>query len=255
MTMTIRKKLGSGIERLELRAAPSTLIGTGVSLAPRPGTGLDNQFEAPASISATHSTSEAIFAARSVASKGISGGTEPHAGLRSANQDESEVRNFPTGTEVIEGASSTLRRSPNGISWTFKTNELQAGHAYTLWVVAFNNPDACVDGCGLDDLARPDVATTLAFGGGHVVGPSQSATFSGHLREGDASGFPLDSPFAGVVGGEHLGLVDAAIAEIHLVIRDHGEVIPGRVSEQIGTFSGACDVNACANVQFAAHQP
>lgn len=283
--MTFRKKLGSGIERLEMRAAPSTLLGTGIALDPawhdsglesklevpsfetkdvgsglivKPtfGWGGNSDGEAPPELAARpQAILDALFAARSAARKDLSDGASQHAYARSVDIDTADVVSFPTGATVIEGASSTLRRTHNGISWTLKTNDLEPGHVHTLWVVVFNNPDACVDGCGLDDLARPEVAATLAFGGGHVVGPSGIATFSGHLQEGNTSGFPSDSPFAGVVGGEHLGLVDANQAEIHLVVRDHGEKIPGRVAEQIGTFSGGCDVNACANVQFAAHHP
>ena len=275
--MTLRSKLGSGIESLEMRAAPSTLLGTGIALGSElqsefavralaakrvesafvatitPGAGGQSSGSSPSEFLAKPQTLlDAVFAGRSAARNAFSDSTGHHAGAKAVAKDTADVLNFPTGDNVIEGASSTLRRTPNGISWTLKTNELQAGHAYSLWVVAFNNPDACENGCGLDDLFRPDVQTTLAYGGGHVVGPSGSATFSGHLQEGDTSGFPLDSPFVGIPG-QHLGLVDAATAEIHLVVRDHGEVIPGRVSEQIGTFSGACDENACANVQFAAH--
>jgi hypothetical protein len=44
--MTLRKKLGSGIERLELRAAPSTLLGTGISSAFLDN-GLESKFDVP----------------------------------------------------------------------------------------------------------------------------------------------------------------------------------------------------------------
>jgi hypothetical protein len=45
MNMTLRKKLGSGIERLELRAAPSTLLGAGISPAFL-GNGVENKLDA-----------------------------------------------------------------------------------------------------------------------------------------------------------------------------------------------------------------
>jgi hypothetical protein len=285
INMTFRKKLGSGFETLELRAAPSTLLGTGIPLdsvwhgagpeskyeapsygmkpiesgfvsKPTPGSDGKSDGQTPGELAAhTQSMLDAMFAARAAARNGLADGAGQHPGARSVDKGAAEVRDFATGEHVIEGASSSLRRTPKGVSWTLKTSELEAGHVYTLWVAVFNNPDACVDGCGVDDLFRPEVAATVAYGGGHVVGPNGNATFSGHLQEGDTSGFPQDSPFVGRVGGEDLGLVDASQAVIHLVIRDHGEKIPGRVDEQIGSFSGACDVNACANVQFAAHHP
>ena len=279
--MTLRNKLGSGIESLELRAAPSTLLGTGISLGlsldstldlssweaepddssfvDRPTPGSRSHFEGealPKAAAKPQAVLDAVFAARFAARGGSSerGGGHPSGGksasLQAVDEDTTEVLNFPTGDQVIEGASSTLRRTPNGISWTLKTSELNASHVHTVWVVVFNNPD---ESSGLDDLSKPEVAATLAYGGGLVVGPTGEATFSGHLQEGDTSGFPLDSPFVEIPGRD-LGLVDASQADIHLVIRDHGPKIPGRVGEQIGSFSGGCDVNACANVQFAAHE-
>lgn len=282
--MTLRKKLGSGMESLELRAAPSTLLGAGIALDPawhggghgsklaspsfgskevdsgfvaKPTPGREGKAdrEAPIEVAAKpQALLDALFAARSAARKELSDGNGQQAYARSVDVDTADVLNFPTGDRVIEGASSTLRRTPEGISWTLKTNELEPGHVYTLWVAAFNNPDACEDGCGPDDLFRPDVAATVAYGTGRVIGPNGEATFSGHLQEGDTSGFPLDSPFVGIPG-QHLGLVDASQADILFVVRDHGEVIPGRVSEQLSRYSGGCDVNNCVDAQFALHQP
>jgi hypothetical protein len=276
--MKLKKKLGSGFETLETRVAPSTLLGAGILLDP--AWGKSGKFDTPSdevlqavsvligsrtsassgqanieslaeqSAKSTHDVSKVVLDAFDA--KGSPASASQLADIASVSKDTAQVFNFPTGDQLIEGASSTLRRTPNGISWTFKTNGLQPGHAYTVWVVVFNNPEACVGGCGLDDLARPGVDATLAYGGGHVVGPSGEATFSGHLQVGDTSGFPLDSPFVGLPG-QHLGLVDAYKADIHLVIRDHGEVIPGQLSEQLHTFSGGSGVNTLANVQFAAH--
>jgi hypothetical protein len=240
--MTLNRKIGSGFETLETRVAPSTLLGAGILLDP--AWGKSRKLEAP--------SDDVLQAVSALIGSGSSASSEQTVGATSVAKDTAQVFNFPTGDQLIEGASSTLRRTPNGVSWTFKTNGLQPGHAYTMWVVVFNNPEACVDGCGLDDLFREGAATTLAYGGGHVVGPSGEATFSGHLQVGDTSGFPLDSPFVGLPG-QNLGLVDAQKAEIHLVVRDHGEVIPGQLHEQLHTFSGGSGVNILANVQFAAH--
>ena len=47
------------------------------------------------------------------------------------------------------------------------------------------------------------------------------------------------------------GLTDSFEAEIHLIARTHGEVIPGVVQQQITTFNGGCPPNDCLDVQFA----
>ncbi|MFQ6027722.1 MAG: hypothetical protein ACE5Q6_09545, partial [Dehalococcoidia bacterium] len=63
------------------------------------------------------------------------------------------------------------------------------------------------------------------------------------------------------------GLYDAEKAEVHLVVRDHGPVIPLMEQAQLSTFGGACNAetdptgvgplgdNSCADVQFAIHIP
>ncbi len=56
------------------------------------------------------------------------------------------------------------------------------------------------------------------------------------------------------------GLTDPEGAEIHLVLRTHGPVIPELVNEQIHSFNRGCEVGEpnvgiCRNLQFAALLP
>ncbi len=158
------------------------------------------------------------------------------------------------GTGNVNG-SATIHRSKNGVTVNVKTTGLIAGNAYTMWVVAFNSPQDCldatdgqlgVDGCDGSDLGRAN--GDVMYGAGHVVGGNGKGNFSAHLSEGDVSGSvrPQPSP----------GLIDAQTAEVHIVIKDHGPKIPGMVSEQIHTFNGGCnegDENEglCDDVWFA----
>lgn len=48
-------------------------------------------------------------------------------------------------------------------------------------------------------------------------------------------------------------LLDAKGAEIHFVIRTHGQAIPDLVDEQISTLNGGCPPNTCSNVLMAKH--
>ena len=50
------------------------------------------------------------------------------------------------------------------------------------WWIIFNNPEACQDGCGLDDLFRLGVDASARFASGHVVGADGSANFAGSLK-------------------------------------------------------------------------
>ena len=57
------------------------------------------------------------------------------------------------------------------------------------------------------------------------------------------------------------GLTDPQGAEVHLVVRSHGERITGMVNDQINTFAGGCTAessfgaaespNECEDQQFA----
>ncbi len=151
----------------------------------------------------------------------------------------------------VEGGSATLVRHNNGVSYTLHTNGLTSGDAVTNWWIVFNNPDACTNPipaigslCGFDDLGNPDVAGSVLFAAGHVVGNGEHANWAGSLAVGDTGG-ALFGP----------GLTNTDGAEIHIVVRTHGPMIPELVSGQISSVDVACDVNACQDLQAAAFVP
>jgi hypothetical protein len=151
------------------------------------------------------------------------------------------------GVDCTMVGSGQLVRSNRGVSMNLQTTELDPGAAYTVWWVVFNNPEYCEGPCNGPDLFNPDVNGIVLYAAGHVIGSDGIGNFAGHLAEGDTSG---DSPPAEFPGLDD-GLVDASKAEIHLVLRTHGQPIPGLVSEQIQTFLGGCGENVCADQQFA----
>lgn len=153
--------------------------------------------------------------------------------------------------EEIDGASSTLIRTDKGISMVLTTSELEPG-AYTIWFAVFNDPEAClfgVGGCGVPADLEPGGAASpggaarfgFTYAGGHIVNDSGEATFAGHLKVGDVllnNDLELDEM-----------LENARTAEIHLIVRFHGQADPGRIAEQIHT--GEFDDPAVVDVQFA----
>jgi hypothetical protein len=163
---------------------------------------------------------------------------------------------------------SRLLRTDDGVSVNIVTTKLRKGHAYTVWWIVFNDPSACVGGCGEDDLGRLAVNATVIWATGDVpaqsgigIGKKTADDFTAHLNEdelpkGGGFGFP----------GDDDGLVDAKLAEIHMVVRSHGPAIKRKVNAQITSFDGGCkgpDVapkipkkkGECADVQFAVHAP
>jgi hypothetical protein len=146
----------------------------------------------------------------------------------------------------IPGATSTLVRTPNGISVSLRTSGLPAGHAVTIWALIFNDPGACgAGGCHEmnGDLNVPAVRGSVFHVTGHVVG--ESGIFAGLVPLGDAA-----DAFVGP------GLLDPYGAEVHLIVRDHGLAATGDLlQQQFNDISPRfCNV-ACADIQESIHLP
>lgn len=159
------------------------------------------------------------------------------AGAARADRDTTAVgwhlqSGNPHGSPVGGGAEAQLVRRDDGISYSLRTNSLRAGHAVTLWVVVVNNPAACAnDPCAAPDiLLNPATNAQVTYGTGHVVGGSGVAGLAGHLDRG-----PLPD---GWLAGR--GLHDPRGAEIHLVLNDHGPLLPAFMPEMIQTYRAGC---------------
>lgn len=158
------------------------------------------------------------------------------------------VRGEPENT--VEGASSTLVRTPDGVTFTVITSELPPNNALTIWVIIFNNPELCsAPGCGSDDFPQrggdPGVDASVVWGNtGTVVTADGKANFGGHVTVGDTSAARFGP-----------GLLDPHGAEIHMIVRSHGPVIPELLSEQLTTFDAGCPPNECVDLQALGHLP
>ncbi len=162
------------------------------------------------------------------------------------------------GLVEIEGGWSQLIRTEDGIAMELHTYDLEPGGAYTAWWVIFNNPGACSEACGEDDIfifdaqgnltPNPEADISILWAAGNVAGASGDATFSAYLAEG--------RPTGEVVVGQ--GLQDAVGAEVHLVVRSHGAAHLDKLYQQLNSFEappalgGVCEI--CQDVQFAIHQ-
>lgn len=134
-------------------------------------------------------------------------------------------------TELVEGASASLVRNDNGITYRFQTRGLTPGNAYTLWLVVIDQPDQCqASPCAAPDFlanAGPDAQVTYAAG--HVVGGSGNATFAGSRSVGPIEGWLPDRTFDNPRG-----------AEVHLVVNDHGPSLAEHMPGMIHTYRGGC---------------
>jgi hypothetical protein len=163
-------------------------------------------------------------------------------------------------TNEIAG-DSRLVRTDSGMSFNLRTTGLEPGHTYTVWWVVFNDPDLCTDDmCGMEDLlmVNPDAAAAgvVGYAAGHVAGNSGRGNFGAHLSVGDSE------PFLEAI--EHDGLTAPRDAEVHLIVRSHGPLVPEWMPRQIHSFEGGClgmdpELDAgegfpCFDPQFSVHQ-
>jgi hypothetical protein len=161
---------------------------------------------------------------------------------------------FQAGNPAIQKfGGATLYRSSQGLEMRVATSGLDMNSSYTVWWVIFNNPSACVGGCGADDLpengGNPAVHASVLYAAGFVTGLSDTGNVTAHLEAGaPAAGVDVES-------GNGLEPGNGFRAEVHLVVRSHGLTSLGAADgQQIGTFNGGCNPT-CANKQAARFQP
>lgn len=166
---------------------------------------------------------------------------------------------------------SKLARYEDRVEYRWRSSEFVPREAVTIWWVVFNNPSACSDACGADDifvngdatlgLDLDQIAATQAvggYGGGTLADRHGVVTVRGSLGVGETG--------REVIAGVEPILLDSRTAEVHLVARTHGPAIPGLVDEQLGSYGGGCQVfnvpgvypvgvGGCSDVQSSIHLP
>ncbi len=173
------------------------------------------------------------------------------------------------GTGEPQRGVAVLTRTRDHLSLSISTMDLNPNSAYSVWWVLFNRPQNCLtpDLCDDTDVFEapgvlnseqvPSVRISTPFAAGFVTGSEGVATFNAEIGDGAVPdgtfidfgwsvpvGFGLDSN-AGLTRGNGLD------AEVHIVLRSHGDAIAGAVADQSTTFNGLCDVQSCTNVQAA----
>jgi len=128
--------------------------------------------------------------------------------------------------------------------------EQPAKEVMTLWWVIFNHPEACGEACGEEDFENPDVAASVVYGTGQMTARDGRTRLVASLY-GAEEGF-ADELIAGP------GLTNVHGAEVHVVVRSHGDVIADARFDQMTQFVDAnCSdlggPNECRDIQFAIH--
>lgn len=154
---------------------------------------------------------------------------------------------------------SLLTRTNKAIKLNGYTTGLEPNSAYTIWWVIYNNPENCVDGAGtfdevgcakdevVDPMLAEEVQSSMLWAGGFITDSNGYANFSAELRK--------NNPLGEVAMGP--GLLKPKEAEVHFLIRSHGEMKVGMVADQISTMMSNCmpeGDHACTNVQGGVHK-
>lgn len=200
----------------------------------------------------------------------------------SAIADPSHVSNSPpiwTFPMQPPAGSTKLVRSPNGLTAQFKTTGLTAGHAVTLWIMFFDNPEACPGGvCTPADIGTPGVRFDFHYAGGHIVNGART-TLTGHIQTGElsTSGWAEMVAIGAVPPFFVTALTNPMGAQVTLAIHSHGPAQRGRTqAEQMSSYLGGCDLpflgdpangfalstddipvneGECSTIQLAFHNP
>ncbi len=174
-----------------------------------------------------------------------------------ARVSRADVQRFDDPSQVV--GSSHLARKSGGVRLQLRAGGLAADNAATLWVVVFNNPEACVGECDDPDLfENPATQADLLYAGGDIANAQGKVNYGASIGTNDPSASIM--PLFGLPAW---GILDSSRAEIHFVIRDHGPRIPGLATAQTTTFNGGCQgfgpefgtpgPNTCTEPYFASH--
>ena len=158
------------------------------------------------------------------------------------------IGEFPPGSGSGISGVATLTRTNEGLTVDQDFSGLTTGNAYSIWWVIFDNPQGCDGGCDASDLGRRPAQGSLVNGGGFEAEGS-SASYVSDLARHDVEGKQ-------VWVGDPSGVDNPYRAEVHLVLRNHGdaEEDPSDLAVQTSTFSNFCNLPGpagCLNVGAA----
>lgn len=136
--------------------------------------------------------------------------------------------NVSLGPNVAAEGGAFLVRSKNQLEARIMAADLNAGNAYSLWFIVFNDPSKCANTpCADTDLAGAGGA--VHYGSGAIAGANGVINVTMHASAG--------GPPAGAAGNPTLperGLVknQGFNAEVHLLVVDHGRPMTADFSAQ-----------------------
>jgi hypothetical protein len=143
------------------------------------------------------------------------------------------IETHPSQGQVrtIDGAEATLVTTADGVFAHFDTRELTPNRVYTLWLVVINEPTACeTSPCSPPDvLERTERTRSDVIYGDGVIATSRRDRLVAFQPVGKAPN-----------GWFGYGLQSPETAEVHLILNDHGQLVPGMAPTMVNTYRGGC---------------
>jgi hypothetical protein len=153
-----------------------------------------------------------------------------------------QISDVLTFGDFQDVGDSWLQRNDNVVVSMVNVNGADPG-VYTMWWIVWNTPEGCYNpyACDEPDLFNPYAGLAIGYAGGAVVGPNGELKVTAKLTEGDTlTGFAYPEFQAIGVQLTETTMINVRHAEVHLVLRNHGEKEPGLVGEAMHTFNGGC---------------
>ena len=166
---------------------------------------------------------------------GLAAGADHARAEMAAQIEDAGVNTHPSQGDVkpVEGGKARLMRTPDGIFVNLETGGLTAGHVYTLLLAVINDPANCEGSpCKPADVLGRTAETKADIVGvadGVIVGADGKARFASFQPAGDLPNAWLGN-----------GLQNPEGAEIHLVVNDHGPLVPELGPAMTNTYRGGC---------------
>lgn len=167
----------------------------------------------------------------------------PFVLLAAATSAQAEMRSMPLSWTPpsgqtpgpVDGTKAVLVTSSVGASMHLTSRGLTPGNAVTIWFVALQNPHLCKKNpcTPMEAMGMDEMNTVAVNGGGTVVPASGEIEVSAHLPAGDVPTNLFETTFT-----------TPETAEYHLVIHDHGPLIPELAADMLSSFRGGCTLDS-----------
>jgi len=123
---------------------------------------------------------------------------------------------------ALEGGSSTLVRANDGLAFNYISTGLRPNAPVTVWWVAFNPDNACVEACNCGPSSLIPGDDSIFYAAGAMTDQLGTVTFAGEIKYGEVPDGFDQIPFGGAFPA---GIREGA--EIHFVVRGHGRALKG----------------------------